>query len=257
MRIVSLKDIWVYYQRESALEGITLDIEEGEFLGLIGPNGGGKTTLLKVILGLIKPDRGKAEVFGKHPQNLGRKHHLIGYIPQRSLIDWGFPASVFDVVMMGRYGRLGLFRRPTSKDREVVLQSLERVGMADFVRRQIGQLSGGEQQRVFIARALACEPKLLLLDEPVAGVDATAQDMFYHSLKGLQEELGLTIVIVSHDIGVISSYVEKLACLNHILYSHDIPSEVLTNGVLKQAYGCEVELLVHGWIPHRVVERHK
>ncbi len=257
MQIARLEDVWVSYGGKPALEGVSLDIEEREFLGLIGPNGGGKTTLLKLMLGLVRPDRGKVEVFGISPENLGRKRHLIGYIPQKSLIDWEFPASVFDVVMMGRYGMIGLFRRPRPVDREAVLRNLERVGMAGFAKRQIGQLSGGEQQRVFIARALAGEPRLLLLDEPVTGLDAAAQADFYYSLKGLQQELGLTIVMASHDIGVISSHVEKIACLNHILYSHAAPSEVLTTGLLERVYGCEVELLAHGRIPHRVVEEHK
>jgi zinc transport system ATP-binding protein len=257
MEVVKLEDIWVYYQGKPAVEGVSLDIEEGEFLGLIGPNGGGKTTLLKVILGLVKPNKGEVKLFGTSPQNLGRFRHLIGYIPQRSLINWEFPASVFDVVMMGRYGRIGLFKRPTSSDKEAVLHCLERVGMGDFINRQIGQLSGGEQQRVFIARALASEPKLLLLDEPVVGVDTTTQFNFYQSLKSLKEKLGLTIILVSHDIGVISSYVEKIACLNHTLYLHAIPSEVLVTGVLERVYGCEVELLTHGRIPHRVVEEHR
>lgn len=257
MDVVKIEKVWVYYRDTLVLKNVSLNIEAGEFLGLIGPNGGGKTTLLKVILGLVKSDEGRVEVFGASPEKLGRKRHLIGYLPQRSLIDWEFPTSVTDVVMMGRYGQIGVLRQPTPEDKEIVLQALERVGMADLAHHQIGELSGGQQQRVFIARALATEPKLLLLDEPVAGVDAVTQDKFYQFLRELKDELGLTIVIVSHDLAVISAYVEKVACLNQSLYLHAPPAEVFASGSLDKVYGCEVELLAHGRIPHRVVEEHK
>ncbi len=255
--VVSLEDVWVYYQETTALEAVSLEIEDGEFLGLIGPNGSGKTTLIKVILGLVKPDRGQVKVFGVTPGKLGSKHHLIGYVPQRSNGDWNFPVSVIDVVMMGRYGRIGLFKRPSSADEAIALKSLEAVQMKDFARRQLAQLSGGQQQRVLIARALATEPKLLLLDEPAAGVDAHGEEQFYGLLKELKEKHGLTIVVVTHDIAVVSSHVEKLACLNQTLYTHASPTEVFTAGTLEKVYGCEMEILAHGRIPHRVVEEHK
>ncbi len=257
MDIVSLENVWVYYRETLVLRDVTLNIGAGEFLGLIGPNGGGKTTLLKVILGLVKPDKGKVEVFGTSPERLGAKRYLIGYLPQKSLIDWEFPVSVLDVVMMARYGQIGILRQPTQKDKEIALQALEKVGMAELASRHIGQLSSGQQQRVFIARALVNKPQLLLLDEPIAGVDAATQDKFYRFLKELKEELGLTIVMVSHDIAIISSYVEKIACLNQSLYIHASPEEVFTSGSLEKVYGCEVELLTHGLLPHRVVGKHK
>jgi zinc transport system ATP-binding protein len=255
--VVKLEDVWVSYHETLALKGVDMEIEEGEFLGLIGPNGSGKTTLIRVILGLVKPDRGKVEVFGVPPGSLGAKHHLIGYVPQRSQGDWSFPVSVIDVVMMGRYGRIGLFKRPSAADRDVAMRALEDVQMQDLARRQLAELSGGQQQRVLIARALATEPKLLLLDEPAAGVDAYGEERFYELLKGLKEQQGLTIVIVTHDIAVVSAHVEKLACLNQTLYTHASPAEVITAGTLEKVYGCEVELLAHGRIPHRVVEEHK
>ena len=255
--VVKLEDVWVSYHETLALKGVDMEIEDGEFLGLIGPNGSGKTTLIRVILGLVKPDRGKVEVFGVPPGSLGAKHHLIGYVPQRSQGDWSFPVSVIDVVMMGRYGRIGLFKRPSAADRDVAMQALEDVQMQDLARRQLAELSGGQQQRVLIARALATEPKLLLLDEPAAGVDAYGEERFYELLKGLKEQQGLTIVIVTHDIAVVSAHVEKLACLNQTLYTHASPAEVITAGTLEKVYGCEVELLAHGRIPHRVVEEHK
>ena len=254
--VISLEDIWVYYGETPALKAINLEIEDGEFLGLIGPNGSGKTTLIKVILGLLKPDRGRVTVFGSPPDKLGRARSLIGYVPQRSQSDWSFPISVLDVVMMGRYGRIGLFRRPSSVDEEIALKSLEAVQMREYARRHLAQLSGGQQQRVMIARALAAEPRLLLLDEPAAGVDIHGEEQFYGLLKELKEKHGLTIVVVTHDIAVVSSHVEKLACLNQTLYIHASPDEVLTAGTLQKVYGCEVELLAHGRIPHRVVEEH-
>ena len=257
MEAVRLSDVWFYYQGQAVLHEVNLSVEEGEFLGLIGPNGAGKTTLLKLILGLAKPAQGRVEVWGKDPSHLGRQRHLIGYISQRSLVDWQFPASVFDVVMMGRYGRIGLFTLPAQGDREAVLKNLERVGMAELARRQIGELSGGQQQRVFIARALAAEPRLLLLDEPLISLDARGQDEFYKLLASLHCELGLTIMLVSHEISMVSTYVEKIACLNQTLYAHAAPSEVLNTATLERVYGCEVELLAHGRIPHRVIREHE
>lgn len=254
--VISLEDVWVYYGETPALKAINLEIEDGEFLGLIGPNGSGKTTLIRVILGLVKPDRGRVTVFGSPPDKLGRGRRLIGYVPQRNLSDWSFPISVLDVVLMGRYGRIGLFRRPSSADEEIALKSLEAVQMREYAGRHLAQLSGGQQQRVMIARALAAEPRLLLLDEPAAGVDIHGEEQFYGLLKKLKEKHGLTIVVVTHDIAVVSSYVEKLACLNQTLYIHASPDEVLTAGTLQKVYGCEVELLAHGRIPHRVVEEH-
>ena len=255
--VVKLERVWVTYHETLALKDVDMEIEEGEFLGLIGPNGSGKTTLIRVILGLVKPDRGRVEVFGVPPDRLGARRHLVGYVPQRSQGDWTFPVSVIDVVLMGRYGRIGLFKRPSKVDREVAMHALEDVQMQDFARRQLAELSGGQQQRVLIARALATEPKLLLLDEPAAGVDAYGEEKFYELLQGLKEQQGLTIVVVTHDIAVVSAHVEKLACLNQTLYTHAPPSEVITAGTLEKVYGCEVELLAHGRIPHRVLEEHK
>ena len=255
--VVKLEEVWVSYDGTLALKNVNLEIEQGEFLGLIGPNGSGKTTLIKVILGLVTPDRGKIEVFGQSPDKLGPERPLIGYVPQKSQNDWNFPVSVLDVVLMGRYGRIGLFKRPSREDRAIARQALEDVQMQDFARRQLGQLSGGQQQRVMIARALASQPRLLLFDEPASGVDIHGEEQFYSLLQALKKERELTIVVVTHDIAVVSSYVEKLACLNQTLYSHATPSEVLTAGDLQKVYGCEVELLAHGRVPHRVVEEHK
>ncbi len=253
--VVDIRDLWVSLDHEHILQGVDLQIREGTFLGLIGPNGGGKTTLLRTILGLVKPDRGSVRIFNLPPED-GRNRGCMGYLPQRAYADLAFPVSVFDVVLMGRYGRIGLWRRPSAEDRRRTLEILEAVGMARLKDRPIGHLSGGEQQRTFIARALAGEPPLLLLDEPTSGVDTKAQESFYQLLGKLKEQFALTIVLVSHDIGVVPHYTDEIACLNHTLYLHGKSPDVLDARTLGQVYGCEVELLVHGKIPHRVIGEH-
>jgi zinc transport system ATP-binding protein len=217
-------------------------------LGIIGPNGGGKTTLLKVILGLLKPRQGKVTVLGDTPEK-GRKY--IGYVSQHSLFAQDFPVSVWDVVLMGRAGRAGLFRTYSGEDKRIARSTLETVEMLDYKDRQIGKLSGGEQQRVFIARALTAEPKLLLLDEPMAGVDAPMQTGFYELLSRLTQQM--TIVLVSHDISAVSIYVDKIACLNRRLFYHN--SKEISAEDLEATYQCPVELIAHG-VPHRVLQKH-
>jgi zinc transport system ATP-binding protein len=249
IEIVRLKDIRVHYFDIPVLEDITLSIFQHDFLGIIGPNGGGKSTLLKVILGLVKPYSGSVSVFGKPPE---QARSWIGYVPQRSSFDHDFPVSVWDVVMMGRYGKTGLFRRYNRGDKTTAEKALARVGMRDYRNKQIGRLSGGQQQRVFIARALVAEPKLLLLDEPTASIDPTMQTEFYELLEELKKSL--TIVMVSHDIGAVSIYVDKIACLNLQLYYHG--SKEITPEILEATYKCPVQLIVHGTVPHRVLKEH-
>jgi zinc transport system ATP-binding protein len=253
--VVKIRDLRVSINHESILDDVSLTIQEGTFLGLIGPNGGGKTTLLKSILGLIKPDRGEVKVFGLPPDD-GRNRGRIGYLPQRAYADLTFPVSAFDVVLMGRYARIGIWHRPSDEDRRLAMEKLEAVGMARLRDRPIGYLSGGEQQRVFIARALASEPQLVLLDEPTSGVDTTAQQSFYQLLGKLKTDYALTIVLVSHDIGVVPYHTDEVACLNHRLHLHGKSPDVLDAETLGKVYGCEVELLVHGRIPHRVIGEH-
>ncbi len=253
--VVEIRDLYVSVNRENILQDVNLQIHEGTFLGLIGPNGGGKTTLLKTVLGLVKPDRGEVRVFGLEPDdrhNRGR----VGYLPQRAYADLTFPVSAFDVVLMGRYSRIGIWRRPSDEDRRRTMEKLEAVGMARLKDRPIGYLSGGEQQRVFIARALASEPELLLLDEPTSGVDTTAQQSFYQMLGKLKKEYALTIVLVSHDIGVVPHHTDEVACLNRRIHLHGKSPDGLDAETLGKVYGCEVELLVHGKIPHRVIGEH-
>lgn len=248
--IVSIENLWLFRGEHAILEDINLKLEKADFLGLIGPNGGGKSTLLKVMLGLIKPDRGRIEIFGLPPV---AARGLVGYLPQKTIFDQNFPVKVREVVQMGRFSRTGLFRRYGPDDRKAAIRALEAVGMEDRSDREIGALSGGEQQRVFVARSLVSEPELLLLDEPTAGVDSAQQTEFYDLLCHLNRDMGIAIVLVSHDITAISKYVGKIACLNQRLYYHG--SRELTNEDIEKAYGCPVEMIAHG-TPHRVLRKH-
>jgi len=246
--IIRLEDVWVYYDGVPALEAVNLSINDDDFLGIIGPNGGGKTTLLKVILGLLKPSRGIITIFDD-TKNKGIKS--IGYVSQYNLFDHDFPISVWDTVLLGRLGHVGLFGRYGIKDKKIAYDALKTVEMLDYKDSQIGELSGGQQQRVFIARALSTEPKILLLDEPTASVDAPMQAEFYELLKMLKQEMA--IVLVSHDISAVSIYVDKIACLNRRLFYHN--SKEISADDLEATYHCPVDLIAHG-VPHRVLREH-
>ncbi|MCK4722766.1 MAG: ABC transporter ATP-binding protein [Dehalococcoidia bacterium] len=246
--VVRLEDVWVRFDGVAILEGIDLSVYQNDFLGMIGPNGGGKTTLLKVILGLVRPSRGKVTVLGSTPE---RGRRFVGYVPQYSLFDRDFPVSVWDVVLMGRLGQAGRFRRYSEEDKKAALNVLETVEMLDFKGSQIGRLSGGQQQRVFIARALVSEPKLLLLDEPTASVDAPMMEEFYELLNRLKKRMA--IVLVTHDLSAVSIYVDTVGCLNRKLYYHH--SKEVSAEDLEAAYQCPIELIAHG-VPHRVLSDH-
>ena len=247
--VVKLEDVWVYYDGTVVLEAINLSIEFGDFLGIIGPNGGGKTTLLKVMLGLIKPSKGTVSVL----DGSGNESRAgVGYVPQYAPFDHEFPISVWQVVLTARYHSGWHPSRYSEEDKEIARDVLQTTGMAEFASRQIGQLSGGQQQRVLIARALAVRPKLLLLDEPTASIDPDMQTEFYELLERLKNDMA--IVLVSHDITAISIYVEKIACLNRRLVYHG--SKEITPEALEATYKCPVQLLAHGDIPHRVLKEH-
>jgi len=246
--VIDVKDVWLKYKDLTVLENVNLSIEEGDFLGIIGPNGGGKSTLLKVILGLIKPQRGTVEVLGTTPE---KARHLIGYVPQYNPSNLDFPINVREVVLMGRMGKKGLFRKYTEEDHAATKKALETVDMLEYSDRQIGELSGGQRQRVFIARALVSEPKVLMLDEPATGIDTMMQLEFYELLKKLRSRV--TIIMVSHDISAVSVLVDKIACLNGKLHYHG--SKELIPEDIEQVYGCPVELIAHG-VPHRVLHKH-
>lgn len=244
---IEIKDLYVSLGGLSVLQDINLEVAPGDFLGVIGPNGGGKSTLLKTIVGLIKPDHGQVLIRGKGI-NKGRRH--MGYVPQYAVFDRDFPISVREVVKMGRLGkRRGL--RYSSLDQAVVDKVLHKVEMFDLQERQIGELSGGERQRVLVARALASEPEILLLDEPTASIDEKFESDFYELLKELNQEI--TIILVSHDISAISRYVKNIACLNRTLYHQE--GKEISSDVINKMYGCPVDLIAHG-VPHRVLKPH-
>jgi ABC-type Mn2+/Zn2+ transport system ATPase subunit len=221
-----------------ALEEISLEIQDGEFVGVIGPNGSGKTTLLKAILGLVLPISGTVRIFDCSCDKL-RCHHRarMGYLPQKKWIDPHFPLTVFEAVLMGRYSSLGLFRRPSSSDYDIVRGALNDVGLLQHASTPLGNLSGGQQQRVFIARALAQQPKVLLLDEPTTGLDATTQKSLFELIHRLRETLRLTILLVTHDINMISPIVDRLALLKTRLIAYGPSQTVLHKEILSQVYG--------------------
>lgn len=253
--VVRVEDVSVTQHGMLVLDHVSLTVPKGEFVAIIGPNGAGKTTLLKVILGLLKPDSGRVELFEKPVEELGHERSRIGYVPQIMTIDINFPVTVFETVLMGRYGRTGIGRRPTAEDKEAAIAALEKVGIADLRDRPIRRLSGGQRQRVFIARALANEPDLLLLDEPTMGVDVATTGTLYSLLKELKNE-GVTILLVSHDIGVVATYIDTVACLNRSLIVHCRPDELVCTDALRKMYGCDAAFLHHGRAPHIVVEDH-
>ena len=246
--IIEIEHLYVMRGRQLALEDINLIVNRLDFLGIIGPNGGGKTTLLKTIIGLIKPDRGKLLITGLPP---AKARYKCGYVPQFTVFDKQYPIDVWDVVLMGRLGKAGLFRRYSRRDKNDAEWALDMVDMSPFRNRPIGELSGGQLQRVIIARALVSRPEVLLLDEPTASIDTQTAASFYNLLNELNKEL--TIIIVSHDIGAISSYVRSLACLNRKLFYHG--SEELSPEIVEATYGCPVDLIAHG-VPHRVLKQH-
>ncbi|MCE5199713.1 MAG: metal ABC transporter ATP-binding protein [Armatimonadota bacterium] len=253
---VELTDVTVSRNGMVTLDRISLTIKRGEFAGIIGPNGAGKTTLVKAILGLIQPDSGEIKVFDRPISELGHLRSKIGYVPQIFTIDLNFPVTVCEMVLMGTYGRLGIARRPGRAEKDAAMAALEKVGIVDLKDRPIGRLSGGQRQRAFIARALANNPDLLLLDEPTTGVDVATTGNVYTLLRGLKSE-GVTVIMVSHDVGVVAAYIDTLACLNKSLVAHCRPGETECNNALQAMYGCDVAFLHHGDAPHIVVEEHE
>lgn len=241
---IDIEKLTVTLNGREILSDITLGLDEGRFLGIVGPNGGGKTTFLRVVLGLVKAAAGKALVFGKTPKEAVR-NGIFGYLPQHLNVDADFPATARDVVLMGLTGRAGAFKRPSGKDEEKATEMLATMGMSGHENHIFGALSGGQQQRVSIARALISDPKILILDEPSTGIDVVGQEDFYHLLKGIQKRLTLSIVMASHDIGVISAYVDEIACLNRTLHYHGNPLGAFNDEVLKELYGKSMEILMH------------
>ncbi len=244
-RAVAIEDLSVVIKGKEVLRKIHFSLEEGVFLGIVGPNGGGKTTLIRTILGLVRATSGSVSVFGRNPESLLTGDNVFGYLPQHQNIDPNFPATALDIALMGRYRAAGLLRWPGKQDREKALQALSVMGAEDLKDAQYSQLSGGQQQRISIARALAGDPRMLILDEPSTGIDVVGQEDFYHLLKGLQKKMNLTILMVSHDIGTVTTYVDEIACLNINLYYHGNPLGALNEKVLTSLYGKNVDVLMH------------
>ncbi len=244
--LIKIKNLTVGYDKTPVLDNVNLDIFENDFIGVIGPNGGGKTTLLKAILGLLKPIHGKI-IFREDFD--GRKKP-IGYLPQVRHIDKKFPITVFDVV---RSGTLMQKRNQisSSKLKTKINQLLEEMGISDIKNKAIGQLSGGQMQRVFLCRALISEPKILILDEPDTFVDNRFEGELYERLSHLNNEIA--IILVSHDLGTISSYVKTIACVNGDLHYH--PSSTITQEQL-DGYNCPIQIISHGEIPHTILKHH-
>lgn len=250
---VECRSLSVAYDDRYALENVSFTIESGSFWGIIGPNGSGKSTLIKTIVGLLQPTKGTVTVFGSPVDQLGTVRSDIGYVPQFAQIDPSFPALVHEVVAMGLYGKIGLFRRLKQHHRDMVHRALMKVELTDIAHESFGELSGGQKQRILIARALVLQPRLLILDEPTTALDHTASEGLYEWLHRLNREEGMTILLVSHDIGVVSRYVDSVACLNKRLVAHGRPSDVFTESTMEEMYGCGAMLFEHGSIPHMVV----
>ena len=239
--ILSTENLGVRYESGAALEKLSFELKTGERLAVVGPNGAGKSTLFKVIAGVLTPTDGKVHVYGHEPGG----HICIAYVPQRSQVDWDFPVRVMDVVMMGRIGKLGLFRNPGARDRQLVMGALELVGLESLAKRQINQLSGGQQQRMFIARALAQEAELMLMDEPLSGLDAGSQEDIFHILDELQQR-DVTVLVAMHDLKMAAERFDRVMLLNRKLLGLGAPQEVFNPELLLEAYGAHLHLVPDG-----------
>jgi zinc transport system ATP-binding protein len=243
--IIEVRNVSFRYGTTVILDAITCDIHAGDYLGLIGPNGGGKTTLIKIILGLLQPFQGDVLLFGI-PVRHFHEWSRVGYVSQKaSHIDPLFPATVHEVVAMGRYGVKGLFRTLTHSDTILIDEALQKVGMEEHSSRRIGDLSPGQQQRVFIARALAAQPQIIILDEPTVGIDSTAQEQFYTLLEKLNRDFGITLILASHDIDAVAREATELACINQSLVYHGIPETFFKDDTLGKMYGKNVRRILH------------
>ncbi|HYY92332.1 MAG TPA: ABC transporter ATP-binding protein [Candidatus Dormibacteraeota bacterium] len=243
--IVELSDVAVqYHNGVTALEKITFEIFEKDLIGLMGPNGAGKSTLLSVILGLVRPTRGTVKLFGAPISPASLTH--VGYVPQKAqATDVNFPSTVFETVLMGRIPQVGMFHRFNRRDREKVDRVLQMFEIQDLKDRKIGQLSGGQSQRVFVAKAVVGDPKLLLLDEPTSGVDTHSKAEFYSMLEKLNREMGITIILSSHDVATVTRLANRVACINTSLFFCGSTSEFASSPVISTVYGYPVELMHH------------
>lgn len=243
--IIELKNVSFSYGSIPVLQNISFNIHTGDYLGIVGPNGGGKTTLLKLILGLLNPTQGEIKLFGKRIEEF-ENWPKIGYVPQKLLnFDQNFPATVEEIVTMGLYGKKGLFRRLNKEDRKQIDQAIDYAEISEYKMRLIGELSSGQQQRVFIARAMAARPAIIFLDEPTVGVDIKAQEKFYNLLQKMNQSLNITLVFISHDIDVVARETTEVACINQILIYHGSPKEFIKTETLEKLYGKDVKFILH------------
>lgn len=239
---LDFEHVTVSYNGKPALDDLTFQIPHGERAAVVGPNGAGKSTLFKAIVGLLPVQKGRILI---HGQPLGHHHECVAYVPQREEVDWRFPLTVEDVVMMGRFGKLGWFKRPASEDRKAVKRSLEQMGIENLASRSISELSGGQQQRVFLARALAQEPHILLMDEPFNGVDATTQETVLQLLEQLEGE-EVTILVSTHDLSLAANRFNRVLLLNKRLIAYGEPEVAFQAAALRQAFGGQVFRLADG-----------
>ncbi|KKW19140.1 MAG: chelated iron transport system membrane protein [Parcubacteria group bacterium GW2011_GWA2_51_10] len=231
---IDIQGVDVHYHGFAALRDTSIQIEHGTFSGVIGMNGAGKSTLFKVVMGLVRPTRGRAIVCERTPRQ-AQKIGCVAYVPQSEQVDWDFPISVYDVVMMGRYGAQNIFRSPRGDDRARVEGALERVGMAEYRDRQIGELSGGQRKRVFVARALAQGAEILLLDEPFAGVDAKSERALTELLVSFKAE-GKTIILSTHELTSLTEYCDHVALVKHTVVAYGPTEEVFTRDLVSHTY---------------------
>ena len=236
---ISVKGLSVSYERKRVLTNIFLEVEKGNIYGVVGPNGAGKSTLFKAILGLIETNTGSVLING---EDIKSQRKEVVYVPQKNDVDWTFPATVFDIVLMGRYPHLTIFQRLGKKDKAMAMEALEEVGMTAFRDRQIGELSGGQQQRVFLARALCQEADIFFLDEPFVGVDMTTEDKIIQILKRLAAE-GKTLLVVHHDLSTVENYFDKVILLNQRLIAYGDTDTTFTKENIAKAYGGQLPIL--------------
>jgi manganese/zinc/iron transport system ATP- binding protein len=236
---IEVHDLTVSYDKKPVLWNIDVSIPEGQIVGIIGPNGAGKSTLIKSMMGLIPAESGWVKIYG---EPLSRQRRHVGYVPQRESVDWDFPVTVRDVVLMGTYGRLGLFRRPGRAERELAMHCLEQVAMAPYADRQIANLSGGQRQRVFLARALAQDSKIYLMDEPFVGVDAATEAAIIELLRTLKNQ-NRTLLVVHHDLQTASDYFDSILMLNMRLVAFGKTADVFTTPLLQKTYGGRLTIL--------------
>ncbi len=247
MIVIEAKNVTLVRDNKKVLENVSFDVEKGEFVAIIGPNGAGKTTLIKIVIGLLKPTGGLVKIDGAEPEKfIKRRRGIVGYLPQKAIVNWSMPLKVLDVVLIEKLSPFSFFRKYSKEDVERAEYWLEVFGIKDKINAYIRDLSGGEQQRVSLARCMFNEPEILILDEPNTAVDAVYNVKIYEILKNLCNDRNITVIMVTHDIGAVTMYVDKVMCLNVKLHCHSSPSTIDYSEMLKKVYGENVNMVIHG-----------